>query len=141
MIELGWTKSVTKAPGFPGVLLDGGMGLEGDADAGKRVEAVEEGWIECEAKVGEWLKQERVVRIGRGQHSCGCGGGFAEGSGAVEYGDADAAVVKFEGEGEADDACASDADVRIRRGGAVHGISLVGRRSYRLGLSVFDGDA
>jgi len=81
------------------------------------------------------------VRVGGGQHSCGGGGGFGERSGAVEYGDADAAMVKLEGKGEADDACASDADVGIRRGGAVHGISLVGRRSYSLGLSVFDGDA
>ncbi len=83
----------------------------------------------------------RVVRIGGGEHSGGGGGGFGEGSRPVEYGDADATAVKFEGEGEADDACAGDADVGMRRGGVAHGISLVGRRSYSLGLSVFAGDA
>ena len=108
--------------------LQGGVGLEGDADAGESVEAVEEGGVEREAEVGERVELRRVVGIVGGEHSGGGGGGFGEWSGAVEDGDADAAVVEFEGEGEADDAGSGDADV-----GVVHGISLVGvRRGYSL---------
>ena len=84
-------------------------------------EAVEEGGVEGEAEVGEWMERRGVVGIVCGEHSGGGGGGFGEGSGAVEDGDAGAAVVEFEGEGEADDAGSGDADV-----GVVHGTSLDG---------------
>jgi hypothetical protein len=99
--------------------LQGGSGLKGDADAGESVEAIKEVGIEREAEIGKGTKLRWVVRIGGGQHSGGGGRRFGEGSGLVKDGDADAAVVEFEGEGEADDAGACDADV-----GMAHGISL-----------------
>ena len=69
----------------------------------------------------------RVVGVLRGEHS---GGGMeASARGApVEDGDTETAVMEFEGEGEADDASAGDADVGIRGRRVLHGISLVGFR-------------
>lgn len=106
--------------------LQGVVGLEGDADTGKDVEAMEEVGVERKTEAGEGTELGWVMRVGCGEHSRGGGGGLREGSGAVEYGDADATVVEFEGERETDDACASDADVEIRRCRVVHRISLVG---------------
>ena len=57
------------------------------------------------------------------QHSRGREGRFGERHALVKYGDAVAADVEFKSEGEADDASASDAKVRV-----LHGISLVGIR-------------
>jgi hypothetical protein len=117
--------------------LQGGFGLEGNADAGESVEAVEDGWVKREAEVGERAEEGWVVRVVGGEHAGGGGGGFGEGSGAVKDGDGDVAMVEFEGEGEADDAGTGDADVGIGRRGMVHGISLVGmRRGYSLGVPV-----
>jgi hypothetical protein len=116
--------------------LKGGVGLEGDADAGESAEAVEEAGVEREAEIGEGAELGCVVRIGGGEHSGGGGGRFAEGSGLVKYGDTDAVVVEFEGEGKANNASPGDADV-----GMVHGISLVGWGSCSLGLSIFRTDA
>jgi hypothetical protein len=111
--------------------LQGGVGLEGDLNTGENAEAVEERWVEREAKVGEGAELGWVVRIAGGQHS-GCGGrGFRERRGLVEHGDRHAAVVEFKGEGEADDAGTGDTDVGIGKGRVVHGISLVRlRRGY-----------
>ena len=79
----------------------------------------------------------RVVGIAGSQHSSGGGGGFGERGGSVKHGDADVAVMEFEGEGEADDAGPGDADVMIRKGRGVHRISLVRlRRGYSLGVPV-----
>jgi hypothetical protein len=46
--------------------LQGDVGLEGDANAGENVEAVEEGGIEREAQVGERAELGRVVGIAGG---------------------------------------------------------------------------
>jgi hypothetical protein len=62
-----------------------------------------------------------VVGIVGCEHAGGGGGGFGEWGRAVEDGDAGAAVVEFEGEGEADDAGSGDAYV-----GLLHGTSLDG---------------
>jgi len=56
------------------------VGLEGDANAGENVEAVEEAGIEREAQVGEGAELGRVVGIAGSEHSGGGGGGFGEGS-------------------------------------------------------------
>jgi hypothetical protein len=53
--------------------LQGGVGLEGDANAGESVEAVEEVGIEREAQVGEGAESGRVVGIAGGEHSGGGG--------------------------------------------------------------------
>jgi hypothetical protein len=127
MGEVFWGEFAVCAAGAGWESLEGGVGLERDADTGKGVEAVEEVRVEREAEIGEGKELRRVVRVGGGQHSGGGGGGFGEWRGPVEYGDAEATVVEFEGEGKADYAGASDADVRIRCR-VVHGISLVGRR-------------
>jgi hypothetical protein len=100
--------------------LQGDVGLEGYANAGENVEAVEEGGIKREAQGSEGVELGRVVGIAGGKHSGGGGGGFGERGGSIKHGDSHAAVVEFEGEGEADDAGPGDADV-----GVVHGISLV----------------
>lgn len=111
--------------------------MEGNADAGESLQAIEEGWIEREAEIGESSELWRVVGILGGEHAGGGGGGFGEGSGAVEDSDADTPMVEFKGEGEADDAGPRDEDAGIRRRGVVHGISLVGvRRGYSLGVPV-----
>jgi hypothetical protein len=95
--------------------LEGDVGVEGDLVARKGLEAVEEGWVEGEAEIGEGAKLRRIVRIASGEHAGSGGGGFGEGGAAIENGDAGSAVVEFEGEGEADDAGSGDADV-----GALH---------------------
>src|SRR5258708_33597776 len=101
------------------------------------MEAVEEGGIKREAQVSEGAELGQVVGIAGGQHSGGGGGGFAERGGLIQYGDAGAAVMEFEGEGEADDPGPSDADVMIRKARVVHGIRLVClRRGYSLVVPV-----
>jgi len=70
---------------------------------------------------GERAELGRVGGIACGEHSRGGGGGFGEWCGLVDYGDTEATVLEFDGEGEADDAGAGDADV-----GVVHELSLVG---------------
>ena len=96
------------------------------------MEPVEEGRIEREAQVSEGAELRQSVGIAGGQHSGGGGGGFAEGDGLIQHADTGAALMKFEGEGEANDAGSSDADV-----GLVHGISLVRSwRGYSLGVPV-----
>jgi hypothetical protein len=93
--------------------LQGGVGLEGNANAGEGAEAVEEGGIEGEAEVREGMELEWVMGIGGGEHSSGGGGGFGEGRRLVEYSDGDTAVVEFEGKRKADHAGTGYADVRI----------------------------
>ena len=51
------------------------------------------------------------MRIARGQHSGGGGGGFVERYGLVEHENAVTAVVEFQGKGETDDTGSGDADV------------------------------
>jgi hypothetical protein len=87
------------------------------------LEAVEEGWVEGEAQIGERGKLLGIVGIAGGEHAGCSGGGFGEWGAAVEDDDAGSPMVEFEGEGEADDAGSGDADV-----GALHKISLDGRR-------------
>ena len=58
--------------------------------------------------------------IAGGEHSGSGGGGFGEWRRLFEDGDADAPVVEFEGEREADDAGSGNADIRM-----LHEISLV----------------
>jgi len=117
------------------------VGLEGDLDTGEGVEAVQVAGVEFETEVGDGSQGGRDMRIGGGQHSGSGGGGFGEGRGLIEHGDAVTTAVEFEGEGETDDAGSGDADVGIRRRWVVHEISLVGRRSYSLGLSILRADA
>jgi hypothetical protein len=62
-----------------------------------------------------------VVGIVCGEHTGGGDGGFGERIGAVEDGDAGAAMMEFEGKGEADDTGSGDAYIRL-----VHGTSLDG---------------
>ena len=88
--------------------LEGEAGVERDLVAGERLETVEEGWVKGEAQTGEGAKLWGIVRIVGGKHAGGCGGGFGEGNGAVEDGDAGSAVVELKGKGEADDAGSGD---------------------------------
>ena len=82
------------------------------------------------------MERRGVVGIVCGEHTGRGGRGFGEWSGALEDSDAEAAMVEFEGEREADDAGPGDANVGIR-GGVMHGISLVGlRKGYSLGVLV-----
>jgi hypothetical protein len=108
--------------------LQGGVGLEGDADSGESVDAVEVVGIERQAEGGQRQELGRVVGIVGSQHACGRRGRFGEWLALVKYCDAVASVVEFKGEGETDDAGSSDAEV-----GVMHGISLVGLvRGYSL---------
>lgn len=66
----------------------------------------------------------RVFRIVDCEHSGGGGGGLVEGNTLIENDDGGSTTVKFEGEGEADDAGAGDAEV-----GMVHKRSLDGLKS------------
>ena len=117
--------------------LQGGVGLEGNANAGENAEAVEEVGIEREAQVGEGMELVRVMGIGGGEHSGSGDGGFGERRGLVQHGNSHAPVMEFEGEREAHDAGTGDADVMIRKDRVVHGISLVRlRRGYSLGVPV-----
>jgi hypothetical protein len=110
--------------------LQGGAGVEGDADAREGVDAIEKGRVEGEAEFGERTELRGIVGVVGGEHSGGCGGGFGERSGAVEHGDAETAVVEFESERKADDTGSGDTDV-----GVLHKISLVCLpRGYSLGV-------
>ena len=74
------------------------------------------------------MERRGAVGIVCSEHTGGCGGRFGEWSGALEDGDAGAAVVELEGKGKADDAGSGDAYV-----GLLHGTSLDGeRRGYSL---------
>src|SRR5215469_4437228 len=113
------------------------MSLEGNANAGEDVEAVEESGIERKTEAGQGVELDGIVGILRSEHSGSGGGGFGEWNGLIQHGDAGAVVMEFEGKGEADDACPGNADVIIRRRRVVHGISLVLlRRGYSLGVGV-----
>jgi hypothetical protein len=119
LIKGGAVKWVAKTPGLFDVALDGGVRLEGHFDTGEGTNVVEECGVKQKTEVGEGLELWGVVGVIGGQHS-GCGGGgLRERGGSIEYGDRHAAVVEFKGEGEADDAGSSDADIRV-----VHGLSL-----------------
>src|ERR1700733_14072514 len=76
--------------------LQGGVGVEWDADAGEGIDAIEKGWVEGEAEFGERAELQGVVRIVCGEHSGGGGGGFDERGAAIEHGDAEATMVEFE---------------------------------------------
>jgi hypothetical protein len=118
-----------------GERLQGGVGVEGSAETGEGVESLEEGGVEREAEIGEGAEVRRVVGVCGGEHAGGGGGGFGEWVVAIEHGDAEATVVELEGEREADDAGAGDADV-----GMVHEFSLVCFvRGYSLGVQVCVG--
>jgi len=78
--------------------LQGGVGVEGDANAGEGVDAIEKGRVEVEAEFGERTQLGGIVGVVCGEHSGGRGGRFGEWGGAVEHGDAEAAVVEFESE-------------------------------------------
>jgi hypothetical protein len=115
--------------------LQGGVGLNGDVDAGESVDAAEEVGIERLAEGGQRQELGWVVGIVDSQHARGRRGGFGEWLALVKHGDAVAAVVEFKGEGEADDAGSGDAEV-----GMMHGISLVRLvRGYSFGVSVLLG--
>jgi hypothetical protein len=53
--------------------LQGCVGLEGDADAGESMEAIEEVWIEGETEIGKGTELGWIMRVAGGQHSS-CGG-------------------------------------------------------------------
>jgi hypothetical protein len=107
-----------------------GGGLEGDGKSGEGFDLGEIGWVEDEAEIGDGLELRRVFGVAAGEHSGGGGGGFGEGSALVEHGDGGSAAMEFKSEGEADDAGAGDADVRMG-----HRRSLDGRKSgYSLGV-------
>jgi hypothetical protein len=108
-----------------GEVLEGGLGLEGDAEAGEALDAVEEVGVEGEAVGGEGQERGRVVGIEGGEHAGGGGGGVGEGGVALEDGDPVAAGVEFESEREADDAGAGDEDVGglVGRGHALDSLS------------------
>jgi hypothetical protein len=76
--------------------LEGLAGVEGNADAGELVKAMEEGGIEREAEVGERTQCCGIFGIAGGEHSGGGGGCFGEWLCSLEDGDAEAAAVKFE---------------------------------------------
>ena len=74
------------------------LGVEGNAYAGESAEALEEGGVEREAKVGQGTELRGVVWVLRGEHASGCSGSLGERVAAVEHGDAKATMVEFEGE-------------------------------------------
>jgi hypothetical protein len=113
MVEVVRGEDVVGGGDVVGKRLQGGVGVEGNANAGEFADAFEEGGVEREAEVGERTELRGVVGVGGGEHSGGGGGGFCERGVALEHGDAEAAVVEFKGEGEADDAGTSDADIRM----------------------------
>ena len=106
--------------------MQGGVGLEGNANAGEVAEAVEKVGVEGDAEVGEGAELGWIVGIANGQHSGRGGGGFGEGGRSIKYCDMKTPAIQFEGEGETDDTGSGDADVGIRRRWVVHEISLVG---------------
>ena len=77
------------------------------------MEAVEKGRVEGETEIGERGELLGIVRVARGQHPGGCGGGFGEGDRAIEDGNTGSAAVEFEGEGETDNAGSGDADIGV----------------------------
>jgi hypothetical protein len=118
-VEVGAVERVAKTPGLFDVALDGGVCLEGHFDTGEGTNAIEECGVKQKTEVGEGLELRGIVGVVGSQHS-GCGGGgLRERGGSIEYGDRHTAVVEFKGEGEADDAGPSNADI-----GVVHGLSL-----------------
>ena len=112
--------------------LQRGAGLESDVEAGEIVDAGEVVGVERDAELGQGAKLRRIVGIIGGEHSGGCGGCLGEGSALIEDGDPGSAMMEFEGEREADDAAAGDADIRTC-GRGMHRTSLVGfGRGYSL---------
>ena len=77
--------------------------------------------VERKAELGKVMELRGIIRVVGGEHACSCGGGLRKRRALVEYGDACATAMEFEGKREADDAGSGDADV-----GAVHRTSLVG---------------
>ncbi len=69
--------------------------------------------VEREAEVGEGLKRRGIFGIVRGEHAGGGGRGLGEGDAGLKDRNAGSAAMEFEGEREADDAGAGDADVRV----------------------------
>lgn len=69
--------------------------------------------VEREAEVGKRLQRGGIFGIVRGEHAGGGGGGLSEGDAGLKDSNAHSAAMEFEGEREADDAGASDADVRV----------------------------
>ena len=94
--------------------------MEGNSDPGEFVETIEKSCIERQTEIGELTQRSGIVRVAGGEHSRGGCPGFGERLPLIEDGDAESAMVEFEGEREADDAGSSDADV-----GTMHKISLV----------------
>ena len=99
--------------------LKGEIGLKGNAEIGERGDVGEVCGVELEREICERLEERGVVGIVGGEHAGGGGGGFGEGGAAIEDGDACAATGELKGEGEAHDAGAGDAHVRV-----LHGSSL-----------------
>jgi hypothetical protein len=93
--------------------LQSGFGVEGDCDPGEVFEMREPVGVEREAEVGEGLKRRGIFGIVRGEHAGGSGGSLGEGDAGLKDSDAHSAAIEFEGEREADDAGAGDADVRV----------------------------
>ena len=85
------------------------------------MQTIKKSGVKPEAEAGEGMELGSIVWVGGSKHAGGGSGGFCEWGCAVEHDDMDAAMMKFEGKREADDAGSGDADV-----GVVHGISLVG---------------
>ena len=72
------------------------MGLEGDALAGERLDAVEKGGVEGRAEGGERMQRGWVRGVVHGEHA-GCGGaGLLHGVAGIEHDDVGSAVVQFE---------------------------------------------
>lgn len=97
------------------LVLECGVGVEGNGDAGELLDVLEEGWVQLGAEQGEREQRGRIVGVVNGEHAgSGVCGGVRESGVALQEEDAGSASMEFQGKREAD--YASTGDEHIRRG-------------------------
>lgn len=96
-------------------VLQSGVCMKRNCDAGKFLNAVEEGWVELNAELGEWEQRGRVVGIVQSEHASSGRGGVDECGIALEDDDVGATGMELQGEGKTDDAGTGDEDVWCRK--------------------------
>ena len=87
---------------------EGGGGLEGNAGAGERGDAVEELRVERGAELGERMQGRWIQRVVDGEHTGRGEAGLTHGGAGFEDHDGGTAAVEFQCEREPDDAGACD---------------------------------
>jgi len=92
-------------------ILQCGVGVEGDGDAGELLDAREEGRVELSAELREREQRGRIVGIVDGEYAGSSGRGVGEGGIALQNQHAGTAVVELQGDREADDTGANDEHV------------------------------